>query len=254
MSEQTAGTSGAAPSQAMPPFYKKPALLDSNRHSHLSLKESSGYAFAQESMSIFVNVTEFAVAARHYPIVFTTGDVVAPVAIVGVRQGQNLYVNEAGEWQRDTYVPAYVRRYPFILVANEDKSKLGLCVDEESAALTESDVRPLFRNGQRTDLVEQALNFCTAFHREAQTTDAFCRAVKEQDLLIPNRADVRLKSGERLAVGGFQVVDEGKLNALSDEVFLDWRRRGWIAPLYFHLMSVSNWASLVNRVAEGTKQ
>ena len=250
MSEQSAETSGTAPAQAMPPFYKKPALLDSNRHSNLSLKEASGYRFARDTMSIFTNVTEFAVAARHYPIVFSTGDAVAPVTIVGVRQGQNLFVGETGEWQRDTYVPAYVRRYPFILVASEDKTKLGLCVDEEADALAESDVRPLFRDGKRTDLVEQALNFCTAFHREAQATEAFCAAVKEQDLLVPNRADVRLKSGERLGVGGFQVIDEAKFNALSDEVYLDWRRRGWIAPIHFHLMSASNWAGLVNRVAE----
>ena len=250
MSEQSAETSGAASAQAMPPFYKKPALLDSNRHSHLSLKEASGYAFARETMSIFLNVTEFAVASRHYPIVFSTGDTVAPVAIVGVRQGQNLYVDDAGDWQRDVYVPAYVRRYPFILVSSEDKSKLGLCVDEETNSLVESDVRPLFKDGSRTQLVEQALNFCTAFHREAQATEAFCAAIKEQDLLVPNRADVRLKSGERLGVGGFQVIDEAKFNDLSDDVYLDWRRRGWIPPIHFHIMSASNWASLVNRVTE----
>jgi hypothetical protein len=53
-----------------------------------------------------------------------------------------------------------------------------------------------------------------------------------------------------MTLRGFDVVDEAKFNALPDELFLDWRRRGWVHLIYCHLMSMGNWARLVDLAAK----
>ena len=252
MTIDTADT--AAPTQAaasgLPPLYAKPVLLDANQHGNLSLKENAGYGFARPANVMMINAIEFVAAGRHYPIVFAGGDNPAPVVVLGMRAGQNLFVEPDGSWRRGAYVPAYARRYPFIFAESADKSKLGLCIDEASDLLVQSDVRPLFRNGERTQVIEQALSFCTAFQREVERTKAFTEALKERDLLRDNRANIKMATGEHLAITGFKVVDEAKFNALPDDVFLDWRRKGWLALVYCHLLSTGSWAELADQQAD----
>ncbi len=249
---QPDGADGAAArARPLPPLYRRPAVLDSNRHAQFSLKEEAGYAFARTVHALPLNLAEFPAAARNYPIVFAgEGEATIPVVIMGVRTNQNLFVNEAGEWVRGVYVPAYARRYPFIFMESQDKTKLGLCIDEASEALVESDVRPLFRAGKRTEVVERALEFCSAYQREYQVTRVFADAVVEAGLLRDNQAEVRLKSGERFAVSGFKVIDEAKFNALPDEKFMEWRKRNWLAPVYCHFVSSLSWTALVDKAAE----
>ena len=239
--------SGGGP---LPALYQKPVLLDAQRHASYSLKENAGFAFAAKSNAMVLNGVEFPLAARHYPIVFAGNDtVVVPMVVLGVRRDENLFVQENGEWETGVYIPAYARRYPFVFTESADKSKLGLCIDEASEALVESDVRPLFKDGKRTAVVERALQFCTAYQREFEATKPFAQALVEHGLLTENRADLRLNSGERLAVAGFRVIDEKKFNQLPDDVFLEWRKRGWIALTYCHFVSVGNWQLLIDRVA-----
>ena len=245
-SEQAAG---AAPTeQRLPPFYRKPVVLDSRVHGGFSLK-AGGYGFAQDTISIYINAVEFGMASKFYPVVFAEGERPTPVAILGLRQGRNLFVGSDGRWTPFTYIPAYVRRYPFILAGSRDAEKLGLCVDQDSGWLVDGSDNPLFTDGKRTEIVEEALKLCTAFHRETLATEAFCQALKEHDLLVPTRADVSMASGEKSSLSGFVVVDQDRFAALPDEVFLDWRKRGWLAVIYAHMLSGANWQTLVNRAA-----
>ncbi len=253
MADASAETDGAAPARALPPLYRRPAVLDSNRHGRFSLKEGAGYGFARGVHALPLNLAEFPAAARFYPIVFAgEGEATIPVVILGVRTGRNLFVNEAGEWAPGAYVPAYARRYPFIFMESPDKARLGLCIDEACEALVESDVRPLFRAGKRTEVVERALEFCMAYQREYQVTRAFMDALLEVGLLRENQAEVRFRSGERVAVSGFKVIDEGKLNALPDDKFLEWRKRGFLPAAYCHFISSLSWTTLVDRAVEAS--
>lgn len=242
--------SAAAPA-ALPPLYVRPAIVDAARHGNKSLKEGAGYGFARGVHALPLNLAEFAAAARFYPIVFAgEGDTAIPVAILGVRTNQNLFVSPEGEWTPGVYVPAYARRYPFIFMESPDKSKLGLCIDEACEALVDSDVRPLFRNGKRTEVIERAIEFCMLYQREYQVTRSFMEGIVEADLLRENQAEVRLRTGERLAVSGFRVIDEAKFNGLADDKFLEWRRRGWLAPIYCHFVSSLSWTNLVDKAVE----
>ena len=193
---------------------------------------------------------EFGLAVRHYPIVFTSADPALPVVVLGLRSGQNMFLGQDGSWEAGAYVPAYIRRYPFIFMSSPDGLQFTLCVDAESAQLEKKPgERSLFVDGEATDVTNRALEFCQAFQAQHEYTRQFAEAVSEHGLLSPRAAEVTLKSGEKLALGGFRIIDEGKFNALPSEVFLEWRQRGWLHLVYSHLMSLSNWAGLVDRTA-----
>ena len=233
-----------------PLFYSNPEPLNSEQHSELAIKSESDYSFSKASNSVPLNAVEFGLAVRHYPIVFTRADPALPVVVLGLRSGQNVFLGEGGSWEQGVYVPAYIRRYPFIFMSSSDGLQFTLCVDADSAKLEKKPgERSLFKDGEATDITNRALEFCQAFQAQHEYTRQFAEAVSQHGLLSPHAAEVTLKSGEKLALGGFRIIDGGKFNALSSEVFLEWRQRGWLHLVYSHLMSLSNWAGLVDRTA-----
>jgi hypothetical protein len=173
--------------------------------------------------------------------------------VLGLVDNENLFVGAGGQWLPDVYVPAYVRRYPFVLMEQPGGGDLILCVDEEAGLLVEGGQRPLFEAGQPTKLLQDAVSFCREFHAQHLGTTAFVQALASQGLLMRNEARVVLPSGKQLTLRGFDVVDEAKFNALPDDVFLDWRRRGWLHLVYCHLMSMANWGRLVDLAGKRTQ-
>lgn len=243
---QSDGGADAQTKADLPVLYQRPMPLDAQRHESMSLKRMTSFPFAQKTNSVPINGVEFPFVMRHYPIVFTAGEQPNPVAVLGVRADKNLFVSEWGAWTDGLYVPAYIRRYPFIFMEETGGDRLILCIDEESDLLTNDSRRPLFADGQRTDVVTHALDFCTEFQAQHNATAEFGRALEAHDLLIPNRADISLVSGEKLSLGGFRMVDEARFHALPDDVFLEWRRKGWLHLVYCHLMSSINWGRLAD--------
>ena len=186
-------------------------------------------------------------AMQSYPIVFTTGDPVVPVAVLGLRGARNQFVEKNGSWRSGAYIPAYIRRYPFILMENPGRLQFTLCIDEASTLLVDGDVQPLFDGDTATETTDNALQFCSAYQGQHAFTLEFTAALEKYGLLVENRASVALKSGEQLSLSGFRMVDEEKLTALPDDIFLEWRQRGWIALIYCHLLSIGNWQYLVEQ-------
>ena len=238
----------------MPLFYKHPVPLQISRHQGWSLKSDGGFLFASGANSVPLTGNEFALAGRHYPILFAPGDKPFPIALLGLRQDQNLFVDKQGLWQGNTYVPEYVRRYPFIFFAQPDSDKLILCVDEESDLLEDGSGNPFFTAGQQSEMTKTALEFCAGFQQRHEATLAFCKAATDLDLMMERVANVTLRTGETLNVRGFNVIDAQKFDALEDSVILDWRRRGWLPLVYLHLASLNAWGDLVDRAAETPKR
>jgi hypothetical protein len=244
--EEAQPKTGTPTDGALPVLYRRPMPLDPERHGAMSLKRMTSFPFARKTNSVPLNGVEFPFAMRHYPIVFTAGTQPNPVAVLGVRADKNLFVSEWGGWTDGLYVPSYVRRYPFIFMEENDGDRLILCVDEATDLLINDSKRPLFADGKPTDVVTHALDFCTEFQAQHAATAEFSRALADHDLLIPNRADLALVSGEKLSLGGFRMVDETRFHALADDVFLEWRKRGWLHLVYCHLMSSINWGRLAD--------
>ncbi|WP_217571393.1 SapC family protein [Mesorhizobium sp. GbtcB19] len=249
----------SAASNALPLFYLKPEALNPIRHGSLGLTARADFGFARTAHAIPIAASEMPGAMRSYPIVFI-GSAKAPVIITGVRQNENLFVDADGRWTEPHYIPAYVRRYPFILADESATSgRLTLCVDRASERVVDQLAAPfrddggklaLFFNGtEPTEATKQALAFCSQFQNDFNATRAIVEKVDAHGLFAPRQSKVTLEGGEVLNLTDFQVIDEQALNKLSNEAFLDLRKSGALAMIYCQLASSNSWSSLVYQAA-----
>jgi hypothetical protein len=248
MTTQNATTEPGSEQPPKPVFYERPELLSAERHAGKSLATVSDHRFARATNTVPLTGAEFALAQRHYPIVFSDEQLPFPMAILGLRDAENLFVGTEGAWDDDVYIPAYVRRYPFVFMADAEKQQFALCIDAASEFLVEGEANPLFRDGAPTDTAKNALAFCTSFQAEYEKTQAFGAALSEQLLLVSRTASLELRGQQKLIFGPFRVIDETKLAALPDGLIADWLRRGWLAWIHAHLLSFANWTNLAKRI------
>ena len=231
---------------ALPLFYARPSALHPQRHKGLSLRRPFRFEFARVGNAIPITSAEFAQAQRDYPIVFADAPLPMPVAVTGIEDGVNLMVDQDGGWRRDAYVPAYVRRYPFLFAEHPRTRALTLCIDEASLCFEADGQEPLFMEGGPSEITNQALKFCTGYQRDHEATREFCRSLAQAELLVARDARLQVAPERSVTVRGFKVIDEGKLNLLSAESLLNWRARGWLTLIYAHLLSLGGWDRLVS--------
>ena len=232
-------------------YYEKPALLDREKHRTRRVKATGGFGFARKSNSLYLAGAEFGEAAKEYPIVFTrspNGKVV-PVAVLGLRQQENLFVDAQDRWAA-RYLPAFVRRYPFVLAEVPGQS-LAVCIDEAYPGLGDTEGEPLFdEQGKETPFLKQTLEFLTQYQREHQRTEAFCKRLEENGLLKETNARANLRDGRSFTLNGLLVVDEKKLLELPDATVLAMFRNGEMHQVSMHLASLSNIQLLADRLAQ----
>ena len=232
-------------------FYSKPEPLSPELHGALGVKRSEKpYAFAAAAHVVPLTVTEFMPAALSYPVIFV-GDARLPVAVLGVNQGDNLFVSEDGTFDPDAYLPAYVRRYPFVF-ANDDKGeRMIVCIDRAADAVSETPDAPFFDAGQPTEFTKNAIKFCEDFETERQRTESFLTLMRELDLFETKRATFTPRGPDGAAAGDPQTVaeyfavSEEKLKALSPEKFAELRDNGALSQMYAHLTSLLGWDRLI---------
>lgn len=246
---QTQPTPAAATGTVPPPLlYTRPVMMSPASHGALKLVRPRTYDFARRVTGLPVNAVEFRRACVDYPIVFTAAGV--PVAMVGIRQDENLMIDADGHWERAAYVPAYVRRYPFIAAAKPgEESSAKLAIDHVEGLLSPDGDEALFEDGKPTAFLGEAAKFCAAFQEAANETSAFTAAIKDAGLLVERRLDLTIPGQRQFAVNGFQLIDEEKLKALDGITVTDWNHRGWLALIHFHLASLGTWSDLAERLA-----
>lgn len=238
----------------LPMFYHKPEALHPARHGLLSLVTKPDFGFAATAHAIPIMASEMPAAMRSYPIVFV-GAQKAPVIVTGLRQNENLFVEPDGSWSAPHYVPAYVRRYPFVLAEDKQPAeRLTLCIDRESdhiidaaaAALGDAAV-PLFDGTEPSQATRSALEFCNQFQMGFAATRKIIEGIDALDLFVTRKSTVTLEGREVLNLTDFQVIDEAALNALGNDEFLKLRKSGALALIYCHLASSNSWNSLAHQ-------
>lgn len=236
------------PASASLLFYEKPTVLEKNRHAKAGVSSTSDFSFARNTNSIALSAVEFIEAARCYPIVFTDGEVPAPVALVGLEQA-NYFVDATGAWREDAYIPAYVRQYPFVFFERQEDQTFFLCVDEAAAhyqaEVTDENTRFFNDAGEPTEMTNHALQFCTAFYQHHHVTRQFCTDLKAMGLLETYQSQIQFPSGRQTSLSNFLMINETAFNALSAEDFLTLRSKGWLPFIYLALTSGANWKRLV---------
>jgi hypothetical protein len=240
----------AQPAAALPMFYRRPFALQAQVHSEVSLKRGTSYRFAAKCNAVPLTVPELVQAQRDYPIVFTNEAVPMPMAVVGLQDQTNLYVEANGGWRRGAYIPAYVRRYPFLFSEQPGSADLTLCIDEGSDLVEATSANPFFRDGKATEITQKALEFCVVYQRQHEATREFGRALAQVELLVARDATVKLPSGQSIVVRGFKMIDEPKFNTISPETFQDWRSKDWVKPIFAHFLSLGAWDRLVQLMTE----
>ena len=239
------------PNPGLPHLYENPKPLHSDVHAGKALLTPITYGFASSSPSVVLHTQEFRTAAAFYPIAFADDDDAMPLAIFGYREGENLFVDREGAWAPGTYVPSYIRRYPFITGNSGLSDETILYVDESSGLLVESashpNAEPLFEEGKPTKRTEEIQAFCAAFQQQTPLTMAFVDELKKRDLLEPREIRLDLPGGGRQLIRGLRVIEEGRFNSLSDEIILEWRHNGWLPLVYWHWASFDNFTRLIQR-------
>lgn len=231
-------------------FYNKPEPLDAAQHGNLGVNaKAEPYAFVAQTNVVPLTVTEFAAAALSYPVIFV-GESRQPVAVMGLNQNDNLFVSPEGVFRHDAYIPAYVRRYPFVFADDKANGRLILCIDRGADIVAEGGENPLFVNGQPSDYTNMAMEFCNNFEQERLRTESFVKLVNELDLLDVREAlftprDENGNPGEPQKIAEYYAVSEDKLRALSPEKLAELRDNGALGQIYAHLVSLLGWDRLI---------
>jgi hypothetical protein len=238
-------------------IYERPIALSRERHQKLKLSVvANHFSFAAKTNAVPIASTEFAEAARDYPIVFvgTEGGPFSVAALVGLRDKENLMVDAQGKWAEGTYVPAFARSYPFVLAQiPDDKERLTVCVDEVYAGLSNTAGEALFDDkGLETPYMKKVLDFLQLFHVEAQRTMQFASRLKELGLLVPKTIDLD-RNGVKRSIRGVWMVDEAKLRGIDDARILELFKLGYLHWIDAHLLSLGNLQRLTVRLDKLTQ-
>ncbi|TCT01652.1 SapC family protein [Aquabacter spiritensis] len=238
------------PAAPLPLFYQSPTLLRIQEHAALGVRRAANFHFAAGAAALPLVASEFAFAGRSYPIVFANDDGAMPLAVTGMETGQNLFVDADGGWRTGTYIPGYVRRYPFIGMTAEAGGPTMLGIDVASdRVLPEggADADLLFdAAGSATAAGQAAMALCDAYAGDHIRTQAFAQALKANGLLEERSAQVSYADAGKAVVQGFQVVNEAAFRALPGPVVVEFHAKGWLDLIVLHLASQLSWQLLLD--------
>jgi hypothetical protein len=231
-------------------IYESAVPVSPARHAKVSVETQDSYAFSSEVNAVPLMGIEFPRASAEYAIVFAAdGQEVMPVVVLGVRNEQNLYLSADAKWKAD-YIPAFIRRYPFVFSASADGKSLTLCIDEShpgvnaegrGSALFGADAKP-------TPYVEKVLEFLKQYQAHFERTRLFGRRIQELGLLEPMQANVTTPKGDKLTLGGFLAVSREKLRALDPEALSQMAKNDELELLYLHMASMRNFNQVKDRL------
>lgn len=245
----------APPASSLPLFFQDLRPLSSVDHADWKLIRQDNAPFLVKNHAVPITVDEFAMVQRHYPIIFSTGDNPVPLALMALNEDMNTFVDDDGKFVADAYVPAYVRRFPFLLARlRDDSDELSLCFDPTSKALGLSDEgEPLFADGQPTEVVKNILGFCEQFEQAGQRTAAFMDELIKAKLLMDGEVQIQPEGSDQPFVyRGFQMISEEKLGELKGDQLRKMNKSGMLPLLHAHLFSLSLMRDIFGRqVAQG---
>ncbi len=231
----------SAPQDTLPLFYKDLMPLNSRDHANYHTRTTDKAEWMVGQHAIPLTADEFIQAGRNYPIVFSAGDNPVPLALMGLNEGVNVFLDDAGKLAENVYVPAYCRRYPYMLAKlAPDTDELSLCFDPTSDIIGEfEDGIALFDGDQPTDGTKGLLEFCKNFEEAGQRTANFVEELEKAKLLMDGEVAIQQEGLEQPFVyRGFKMVDQEKLREVRGDQLRTWNQSGLLALLFAHLFSL----------------
>lgn len=241
----------------LPLLYNDLVPLNRNQHGNYKIGKVEGLEGVSTLHAVPVTVDEFSLAQRYFPIVFSAGDNSIPIALMGLHEGTNTFFDKDGKLiDRGVYVPAYLRRYPFVLARlRSDSDELSLCFDPTANAIGEDvDGEPLFDGDEPSEATKAILQFCEQFEQAGQRTSAFMNELKEAGLLMDGEVAIQPEGSQQPFIyRGFQMVDEEKFRNLRGDELRKLNQNGILPLVMAHLFSLAMVREVFGRqVAQGT--
>lgn len=231
----------SAPANDLPVFYNDLTPLSSVDHAAWRSRSVESAPFLAKQHAIPLTVDEFVAAQRFVPIIFSAGGEPVPLALMGLNEGVNTFVDDEGKLRGPAYVPAYVRRYPWMLAKlRPDTDELSLCFDPTSDAIGEfEEGQPLFEDGKASELTQGVLKFCEDFEQAAARTGQFMKDLAELDLLMEGEVAIQVPGADQPFVyRGFRMVNEEKLRDMRGDQLRKINQNGMLPLIYAHLFSL----------------
>ena len=233
-------------------FYEKPVPLNKDQHKGYGVTPvSKPFEFMASAHYVPLTATEFTAAAASYPIIFA-GEERSPLAVMGIRSEENLFVDENGQFNVDFYMPAFARRYPFVLAGDEANDRYVVCVDEGARCVTKDNPAQIFfNNGELSPFTQEAFEFLQKFERDRQATANMVEELKKLDLFEPKDMHFQGQNAdgspaERQKIADYFAISEDKVRNLPADTLKSLTERGILAVIQSHLISLGNWQRLVN--------
>jgi len=240
----------------LPQFYNKVVALNNEGHGSWKIRPEVNHSYARDTNAVLITAIEFSLVACEYPIVFIeSGDSIVPIAVLGLKTGQNLFVTAENQWDAK-YIPAYVRRYPFILSGDEStpgETTYTVCIDEDYAGFSQDSGEPLFLDsGEHSDYLKNVVAFLKDYQSQGLATAGFCKTIKKLDILEPMQANFKANKGDDITVAGFMVVNRDKLKSKKPLELAELVKSDEMGLIYHHLASLTNFSNLTSRYAKSS--
>ncbi len=232
-------------------FYKNPQPLTKEAHSKFGVKPvAKPFEFMQDQHFLPITAPEFGAAAASFPIIFA-GEERTPLAVMGIRQNENLFVKD-GQFEQDYYMPAFARRYPFVLAGDQANDRFVVCVDADAECVTDKKpTQPFFNKDDTSAFTKEAFQFLQNYERDRQATGKMVEDFKAADLFEPKEMNFRGQNADGSEaplqkIADYFAISEAKLKALPADKLKEFSDRGYMAVAHAHLVSLGNWQRLVN--------
>jgi hypothetical protein len=232
----------SAPSNVLPLFYNDLQPLSSQLHGGWKAKTLEAAPFFADAHAVPLTIEEFILAQRFYPIVFSVGANPVPLALFGLNEGVNVFTDDQGLPTSNIYIPAYVRRYPFMLAKlRPDSDELSLCFDGSAGVLGEfEEGDPVFDGDQPSEAIKNILSFCEQFEQAGMRTGMFMQELIQNKLLIDGEVTIEATGSDQPFVyRGFQIVSEDRLKELRGDVLRKMVQSGLLPLIHAHLFSLT---------------
>ncbi len=229
--------------QSLPILYNDLVPLNSNEHAKFKTRALDNAKFMAGHHAVPLTVEEFVMASRFYPIIFSSSDAPVPLALMGLNEGVNTFMDDEGKFASPVYLPAYIRRYPFMLARlRPDSEELSLCFDPTTDAVGDfkKDGEALFdKEKNPTENTQNILKFCEEFEKAGAQTHSFVEELVKYDLLMEGEVSIQQEGNENPFVyRGFKMVNEEKLREMRGDELRKMNQNGMLPLIYAHLFSL----------------
>ncbi|WP_306251140.1 SapC family protein [Parvularcula sp. IMCC14364] len=229
-------------------LFRKPELLTKESHGSLGVKRPDRpFAFCEGVRAVPLTISEIALAQKHYPIIFADEKNPMPMAVVGLIDDINLFVDDKGEWEQNCYIPGYIRRYPFALASDQNSDRMAIVVDVEYEGITKKPDAKFFNKDEPSDETKRVMEYCSNYERDRLTTQQFAKTLAEYDLLATQVAQFTPEGSDPQPFAQYIGVEEKRLTDMADEQFIELRKSNILPILYAQLMSMANWRTIMDR-------